>query len=95
MKFSLALQACNKKNYFLCLKFVEERHWEKSIYSKHASFLKAWILYKQRQFAAAKNIWISLSRYKNEFQIKILGSMRKARVLKTPAYDPNNKKLKS
>tara|TARA_Y100000590_G_scaffold22681_1_gene26138 strand:- start:5702 stop:8122 length:2421 start_codon:yes stop_codon:yes gene_type:complete len=31
----------------------------------------------------------------NEFQIKILGSMRKARVLKTPAYDPNNKKLKS
>ena len=72
VKFSLALQACNKKNYFLCLKFVEERHWEKSIYSKHASFLKAWVLYKQRQFAAAKNIWISLSRYKNEFQIKSL-----------------------
>ena len=70
--FYLALMACQNKNYSLCLKIAEGKHWKRSIYYRHAAYLKSWALYKQKQFSLAKKSWISLSDYKGDYQLESL-----------------------
>ncbi|MED5578796.1 MAG: tetratricopeptide repeat protein [Nitrospinota bacterium] len=71
-RFYSALQACKNNNFYLCAKHLEAKKWKDTNYSDHATFLKAWVLLKQKKFTLAQKKWVYLSRHKGPFQIRSL-----------------------